>query len=121
MTATPTRTPQPSQPERRPLGEAGFTWSEFSLVAILVVLLIAAATWGIGGIREQTRDTRCQSSLRALKLVVGEYEAANSRYPVDNQALLDLGYVDADDISGHRVRLAPGGHEPIYTPHGDCG
>lgn len=108
------------QRETQPLDEAGFTWAEFSLVAILVVLLLAAATWGIGGIREQTRDTRCQSSLRAIKVAVGEYHAAYDRYPVDNQALLDLGYVDADDISGHRVSLAPGGDEPVYTPHGDC-
>lgn len=120
MTRTPSDHRDEPEPAGRGLGEAGFTWSEFTLVSVIVVVLIAAATWGIGGIRDQTRGTRCQSSLRALKLAVGEYEAANDRYPVDNQALIDLDFVDPDDIEGHSVSLAPGGDEPVYTARGDC-
>lgn len=110
-------TAQPSSTSRR---EAGFTWSEFALVAFLVSLLVLAASWGIGGIREQTNESFCESSLRSLKLAVGEYEAANDRLPVDNQSLVDGGYANADDITGHNVTVEPGATEPAYTPKGRC-
>lgn len=107
-------------PQRSRLGEAGFTWSEFTLVVGLIVLLLGLASWGVNGIRDDTRDSFCQSSLRSLKLAVGEYQAGTDRLPVDNKALIDLGYAAADDIRGHRVTVNPGDTEATYVAHGRC-
>lgn len=120
MTLPPTTEAHPGDPTPPRADEAGFTWAEFALVTLIVVVLVAMASWGIGGIREQTRDSFCQSSLRSLKLAVGEYEAANDRPPVDNQVLVDGGYADGDDILGHTVSVEPGSTEAIYTPRGRC-
>lgn len=108
-------------PQRSRLGEAGFTWSEFTLVVGLVVILLGLASWGVNGIRDDTRDSFCQSALRSLKLAVGEYQAGTDRLPVDNKALIDLGYVKAEDIRGYRVTVSPGDIEPTFVAHGRCG
>lgn len=112
------RTPTTMTHLRR--SEAGFTWSEVTLVVGLVVLLVVLAFTSVRAIQRDTRTSFCQSSLRSIKLGVGEFQAANDRLPVDNEELVAGGYAKADDIEGHRVTLEPGATEPTYTPRGRC-
>lgn len=95
------------------------TASEFILVAVFLVGLIAAAVWAITGINSDTASTNCETALRNLKIATEQYHAENDAYPVDKGVLIDLDYVEEDDVAGWTLDLS-NAVTPTYTGTGSC-
>lgn len=105
---------------RRLHGQGGFTLSEFVLVAVFVVGLLWVAVVSVNGIRDDTRESRCQTELRTLKLATEQYYAENDAYPVNNSVLVDAKLVSADDIENWSVTFEANTTRPTYTAIRDC-
>lgn len=105
---------------RRDRHQGGFTWSEFTLVAVISVVLLGLALWSVSGIRSDTRQSECQTALRSLKLAAESYRSATDTWPASNDVLVKDGYAKAEDLTGYRVTTASGATEPSYTATGEC-
>lgn len=101
-------------------GQGGFTLSELVLVAVFVVGLIWVAVVSVNGIEDDTREGRCQTELRTLKLAAGQYFAENDAYPVNKNVLVDANLVAAGDIKNWSVTFEAEATVPTYTAVGDC-
>ena len=100
--------------------ELGVTVSELILVVVFIAGLIAVAAWAVSGINAETSATNCETALRNLKMATEQYHAENDAYPVDKAVLIDLGYVEDDDVSGWHLELS-NAVTPTYTGTGSCG
>lgn len=105
---------------RRLHGQGGFTLSELVLVAVFVVGLIWVAVVSVNGIRDDTREGRCQTELRTLKLATEQYFAENDAYPVNKNVLVDAKLVSAGDVENWSVSFEADATRPTYTAIGDC-
>ncbi|MEO6987851.1 MAG: hypothetical protein ABI239_04315 [Aquihabitans sp.] len=105
---------------RRLHGQGGFTLSEFALVAVFVIGLIWVAVVSVNGIRDDTREGRCQTELRTLKLATEQYYAENDAYPVNKDVLVDAQLVAAGEVEHWRVGFEADATRPTYTAIGDC-
>ena len=101
-------------------GQGGFTLSEFALVAVLVIGLIWVALVSVNGIRNDTRDGRCQTELRTLKLATEQYFAENDAYPVNKTVLVDARLLAAGDVENYDMTFEADATRPDYTATGDC-
>lgn len=101
-------------------GQGGFTLSEVILVAVFVVGLIWVAVVSVNGISDDTREGRCQTELRTLKLAAGQYFAENDAYPVNKSVLVDANLVAAGDIEDWSVTFEADATAPTYIATGDC-
>lgn len=109
-----------ASPEPGHARQGGFTWSEFTLVAVLVLGLFGAAIWAVTGIRSDTRLSECQTSLRTLKLATESYRAATDHWPASNEALVKDGYAKTDELDGYKVVMTLDGRGVVYEPQGHC-
>lgn len=88
-------------------------------MVVMVAGLVAIAAWAISGIRSDTASTNCETTLRNLKMSTEQYHAENDAYPVDKAILIDLGYVDEDEVAGWNLELS-NAVTPTYTGTGSC-
>lgn len=97
--------------------ERGFTLSEFVLVAVFVVGLVAVALSGVRGIHDANARSDCQTELRSLKLAVERYHAHSGKYPEDWGQLISAEYIDRP---GPNWSFEPAGADkaPKYVPVG---
>ncbi|MCB0977112.1 MAG: hypothetical protein KDB02_06595 [Acidimicrobiales bacterium] len=105
---------------RRLRREDGFTWSEFLLVVVFVVGLLAVAVMSVDGIRDDTRVSNCRDALRALKMATEQFHSANDSYPINKSVLVESGIVRSDEVEGWIIEFKAGATEPTYTATGDC-
>jgi Tfp pilus assembly protein PilE len=108
-----------SVPGRR--SEAGFTVSEFILVAVFVVGLIMVAVTSADGIESENRRSNCQTELRNLKMAVAEIHAERGRFPQSLAEVVSAGKAELEDIDAWELIADEGGEEPGYRPvTGSC-
>lgn len=101
-------------------GQGGFTISEFVLVAVFVVGLVWVAVVSVNGIEDDTRQGRCQTELRTLKLSTERYHSENDAYPVNKDVLVDAKLVSAGDVKNWTVGFEADATRPTYTAIDDC-
>jgi Tfp pilus assembly protein PilE len=105
----------PARPRLR--DERGFTLSEFLLVAVFVVGLVAVALSGVRGIHDANARSDCQTELRSLKLAVERYHAHSGTYPENWGQLISSKFVERP---GPNWTFEPAGADkaPDYVPVG---
>ena len=99
--------------------DAGFTISEFVLVAVVVTALIAVALISVSGIDDDSAERECQTELRAIKAASEQFYAELNFYPPNDQALKDAGLLELAESPNYRVVAADGATKPTYETVGD--
>ena len=103
----------------RSSGHAGFTISEFVLVAAVFAGLLLIAVTSLNGLDEHSAERECCVELRALKAASERFKAELTVYPENDQKLQDAGYLQLGDTPNWKVVTPSLEGEPTYVHVGD--
>lgn len=98
--------------------DAGFTISEFVLVAVVVTALIAVALISVSGIDDDSAERECQTELRAIKAASEQFYAELNFYPPNDKALKDANLLTPEESPNWRVVTPDTESKPRYEPVG---
>ena len=99
-------------------GGGGFTISELVLVLAVLAGLVAAITWGIRGMDDESAVRDCRTELRTLKAATEQYHAQLGRYPADDGALDEAGILGPSKTPHWRVVTTDQASGPRYVAVG---
>ena len=100
-------------------GESGFTISEFVLVIVVLVGLIAVVVVSVDGISEDRDARECRTELRTIKAAADQFQAELGTPPADDQALEDAYLLKLEDTPNWKVVTNPEDDHPRFLPQGD--
>lgn len=96
---------RPASPTAPRSTEQGFTLSEFIVVLLVFLGLIAIVVVSLRGIDNESADRDCRSELRAAKAAAERYRAERGDYPSDVAQLREAGFLASGEVTHYAVTV----------------